>query len=53
MDFAEVKELDQIIVPYQSFHPGKVIHNMNEDDLVAMCQSTGQVIRMSPKPSAY
>lgn len=51
MDFADVHELEHIIIPNQSVHPAKVACAENEDDIIKECVASGQIFHFSPKPS--
>ena len=53
MDFAEVRELNHIIVPPQSLHIAKMFQVATEEELINVCKNTGLVFNLSPKPSIY
>ena len=51
MDFAEIHELDHIIVPNQTNDPTKLLHVVTEEELVNVFKSAQHVFNFSPKPS--
>ncbi len=51
MDFAEIRELDHMLVPAKSCRPQRLVQPATEEDLVNACKSTCNVFHFSPRPS--
>ena len=51
MDFAEIRELNHILVPTATGHPQKTPQTQTEEDLVNAFKTSAQIFDISPGPS--